>query len=288
LGTEKNIVKIVKNKLHIKPKKRLGQNFIFDKNILYKIAGFIEPIKGYLVIEIGPGLGGLSKALIKKNPKHIILIEKDYDLKKILFDIKKEFINIDIKIIFNDFLKVELNKIDIYKKNKVKYISNLPYYIATQILMKIIPFEENVKEAIFMFQKEVAKRLLAQPNNKSYSKLSVVVQHACKIKNLYNLKSNVFYPKPEVESCLLSFLPKNNIKIEVCYAVKKITNLAFQKRRKTIKNSLASMKGINELLEKLDINPNSRAENITVEQYTKLANLALKKKLIQYLPDKIT
>ncbi len=131
-----------------------------------------------------------------------------------------------------------------------------------------------------MFQKEVAERLLAKPNNKDYSKLSVIAQYSCNIKKIFTLNSSVFYPKPDVDSCLLRFLPKKKIKTEVFFAIKKITKLAFEKRRKTIKNSLSSIKDINQVLKILKINPQSRAENISVEQYVKLANLAIKEKLI--------
>ena len=276
---EKKIRDIVK-KYEIKPKKRMGQNFIFDKNILNKIANNIEPVLNFLIIEIGPGPGGLTNILLERNPKNILLIEKDIAFKKILLDLTNQFSKTDTKMVFEDFLKLDLNKLEVFKKNKVKFISNLPYYVSTQILMKILPFEQNIFKAIFMFQKEVAERLLAKPDSKNYSRLSVIVQYSCNIKKIFILKSNVFFPKPAVDSCLLSFMPKKNVKKEVFTAIKKITKLAFEKRRKTIKNSLSSIEGINEVLKILKINPQSRAENISVEQYTNLAISAIREKLI--------
>ena len=276
----KNKIKDIVEKYEIRPKKRLGQNFIFDRNILYKIANSLEPFKSFMIVEIGPGPGGLTGVLLEKNPKNILLVEKDIAFKKVLLDLKNQYPKINTQIIFEDFLKLDLEKLRFFKKNKIKFISNLPYYISTQILLKILPFEKNIFEAVFMFQKEVAERLLAKPDNKNYSKLSVIAQYSCDITKIFSLNSSIFYPKPDVDSCLLRFLPKRNIKKEVFFTIKKITKLAFEKRRKTIKNSLSSIKDINEVLKTLKINPQSRAENISVEQYVKLANLAIKEKLI--------
>ena len=162
-------------------------------------------------------------------------------------------------------------------RRNIAIISNLPYYISTQVLLKILPFKDNVLEAIFMFQKEVAERLVAKPHNKQYSKLSVIAQYCCSIKKLFPLKSSIFYPKPEVDSCLLSFKKKSNIKNDVFNELKKITKLAFEKRRKTIKNSLSNIQGINELLNELEIDSQCRAENLSVENYTSLAENLIKK-----------
>ncbi|PPR25676.1 MAG: Ribosomal RNA small subunit methyltransferase A [Alphaproteobacteria bacterium MarineAlpha9_Bin4] len=274
-----NIKEIIE-KYEIRPKKKLGQNFIFDKNILNKITERIEPLNNFLIVEIGPGPGGLTNMLLKKKPKSILLIEKDLAFKKILEDLTSQFSKIDTKIMMQDFLKIDLYNSEIFKKNKVKFISNLPYYISTQILMKILPLEKNVYQLIFMFQKEVADRLLAKPNNKDYSRLSVITQYSCEIKKLFNIRASVFFPKPKVDSCLLSFTPKNKIRKDIFNAIKKITKLAFEKRRKTINNSLSSIEGINKLFINLKINPHFRAENISVEQYTALAVTAVKEKLI--------
>ena len=105
-------------------------------------------------------------------------------------------------------MKINLNKLEHFQENKVKLLSNLPYYLSTQILLKVLPFHPNVLEASFMFQKEVAERLIASPHTKKYSKLSVITQYCCNIKKIFNLKSNIFYPKPDVDSCLLNFKPK--------------------------------------------------------------------------------
>ena len=206
---KKTIIEIIKE-YKITPKKRFGQNFIFDNNVLNKIADTITPVRDNLIIEVGPGVGNLTRKLLERKPKNLILIERDSDFKNILDDLLLFFPKTNTKLIFNDFLKVEFDKVELYKNRKVKIISNLPYYISTQILIKVLPFNANLLEVIFMFQKEVADRLLAIPGSKNYSKLTVIVQYCCNINKICDIKSNVFYPKPEVNSSLLRFTKKKS------------------------------------------------------------------------------
>ena len=276
---EKKIKDLLKES-NIRPKKKLGQNFIFDENILNKIADSIGPINDLSIIEIGPGPGGLTKSLLRCNPKSITLVEKDISFKGILLEIIKNYPSVNSTLIFDDFMKINLDELEVLKNNRVKYISNLPYYISTQVLLKILPFQSNVLEATFMFQKEVAERLIANPHNKKYSKLSVIAQYCCNIKKIFNLNSNIFYPKPDVDSCLLNFKPKDNTCIEVFSELKNLTKLAFEKRRKTLKNSLSNIEGIKSLLDKLDIDDQCRAENLSVEKYTNLAKSLVDRKLV--------
>ena len=275
-----NKIKHILSEYQVKPKKKYGQNFIFDKNILNKIVDEIEPINRSYIVEIGPGPGNLTKIILERNPKRILLIEKDLSFKQILADLTKQYSQIDTRIFFEDFLKLDLEKLSTVNKNSIKFISNLPYYVSTQILMKILPFEKNVSEAIFMFQKEVAERLLAKPGKKEYSKLSVICQYCCNIRKVFNVKSNVFFPKPDVDSCLIAFKPRDKITKNEFYNIKKITKLAFEKRRKTIRNSLSGIPRISEYLNMLKINPSLRAENLSIEQYISLAALLNKKELI--------
>ena len=272
----KNNIKSFLQRYEIRPKKKYGQNFIFEKNILNKIVDNIEPLKKFLIIEIGPGPGGLTNILLDRAPKNLLLVEKDIAFKKILADLAKRYSKTNTEMIFEDILSTNLFELDLVKKNKIKFISNLPYYISTKILMKILPFNSNVVEAVFMFQKEVAERILSKPHSKNYSKLSVITQYSCDIKKIMNIKSNVFFPKPDVDSCVLSFKPKKAVNKKEFLAVKKITKLAFEKRRKTLKNSLSSIDDIIKLLKILKINSELRAENLSVLQYKSLASLIVK------------
>jgi len=266
-------LKIIKEKYNIIPKKHLGQNFIFDQNILNKIINNILPIKNYNIIEIGPGPGGLTLAILKNNPKKVILIEKDSSFNDIINQIFSEYNYIKSSLIIEDFLNLNLEK---YLNHNTKIISNLPYYLSTQILLKVLPFNTNVKEVMFTFQKEVADRIVSKPNSKNYSRLSVMVQSVCDIKKKQNLPAQVFYPMPKVNSTVLVFTSKKKIVINNFNSLKELTKLAFNKRRKSIKNALKSITNISYFLNELNIEHKLRPEQITVEKFCKLANLIYK------------
>ena len=266
-------LKSILNKYKIHPKKKLGQNFIFDFNILDKIINNILPIDKFLIIEIGPGPGGLTRSILKYRPREVILIEKDNIFKRGLEEIFTEFNDIKIKLILNDFLNLDINHL--IKKN-TKIISNLPYYISTQILLKILPINKRVKEIVFTFQKEVGDRIIAQPGSKEYSRLSVIVQSVCDVSIVQSLPASVFFPKPNVDSSVLKFTAKKNINIENFEALKEITKKSFNKRRKMIKNSLKDIENLSSHLGNLGIDENVRPEDISVKLYCELSNLIYK------------
>ena len=265
----------IKNKYNIFPKKKLGQNFIFDKNILNKIISNILPIKNYNILEIGPGPGGLTLAILRNKPKKIILIEKDSSFKNIIKNILSEFSNINSELIIDDFLKIDLEK---YLKTDTKIVSNLPYYLSSQILLKILPMNFNIKEVMFTFQKEVADRIISKPNSKNYSRLSVITQAVCNIKKKQNIPAEVFYPIPKINSSVLIFSRKKKHTINNFESLKFLTKIAFNKRRKSIRNSLKNIKHISNFLQELEIKDNLRPEQISVEQFCKLANLIYESK----------
>ena len=266
-------LKNIRNKYKIVPKKRLGQNFIFDQNILNKIISNVLPIKNYNIIEIGPGPGGLTLAILKNKPKSIILIEKDSSFCNVINSILSEYKHIKSNLIIDDFLNFNMNK-NIYSNTKI--ISNLPYYLSTQILLKVLPLNNYVKEVMFTFQKEVADRIISEPNSKNYSRISVMVQSTCDIKKKQSLPAEIFYPIPKISSTVLTFVRKKKILINNFQSLEKITKLAFNKRRKSIKNSLKNVTNISYFLKKLDIKDNLRPEQISVEQFCRLANLIYK------------
>lgn len=263
-------LKTISQKYNIFPKKKLGQNFIFDKNILNKILNNVSPIKGHNIIEIGPGPGGLTLEILKKKPNRITLVEKDSSFQEILNNIILEFKEVRSSIIIEDFLNLNLNKII---KPKTKIISNLPYYVSTQILLKILPLDKNIEEVMFTFQTEVANRIISKPHNKNYSRLSVITQSVCDIKKKQDLSSKIFYPIPKVNSTVLVFRKKKKITIKNFQTLKNLTHKAFNKRRKSIKNSLKDFTNITELLNKSNISESLRPEEITVEKFCELSNL---------------
>ncbi len=262
-------LKQVLEKEKIIPKKKLGQNFIFDFNVLNKIVKNILPIKDHTVIEIGPGPGGLTRSILEQSPKEIILIEKDKSFKNILTLLLKEFPKIKSTLLIADFMEVDVIN---FIKPDTKILSNLPYYVSTQILLKILPLDKNIKEVIFTFQKEVAERIISKPNNKNYSRLSVIAQSVCNITLAQKLPAKIFYPEPKIDSTVLKFVKKKNIIIKDFTKLKTVTKKAFNKRRKKIKNSLKEIKNISIYLQQLNINEQSRPENISVDAYCNLAN----------------
>ncbi len=261
---------VIKNEYKIIPKKRLGQNFIFDNNILNKIISNILPIKNFNIIEIGPGPGGLTLAILKNKPKKIILIEKDDSFCNIINNILQEYKHVKSHLIIDDFLNFNLEK---HINSSTKIISNLPYYLSSQILLKVLPLNKNIKEVMFTFQKEVADRIISKPNSKNYSRLSVIVQAVCDIKKKQNLPAEIFYPVPKVNSAVLIFKRKKEILINNFKSLEEVTKLAFNKRRKSIKNSLKNVANISYLLNQINIKDELRPEQISVDQFCKLANL---------------
>ena len=252
----------------IKAKKSLGQNFLTDQNIIDKIVNIIE-IKNKSILEIGPGTGNLTKNILKKNPKKILLIEKDYDLAQLL----KENLSSDVLIINKDVLKVDENKLD---DEILTVFGNLPYNISTEILCKWIL---NIKDKnfwfdylILMFQKEVADRIIADFNTKNYGRLSILSNWKLDIKKIFDVKSSSFFPKPKVDSSILLIKPKLNFfEIKNSNNLEKLTRVFFMHRRKMLKKPYNILFNDNyQIAKKLKIDLNLRPQNLNFETYYKL------------------
>ncbi len=249
-------------------KKSLGQNFLIDKNILKKIIEINIFNSGSEIIEIGPGTGNLTDYLIKKNPKKITAIEKDKDLSINLLDKffgKVEIINEDILNFFN---------YKIFNKDTI-IIGNLPYNISSQILVKFI-LDNNFKfrALIFMFQKEMANRILAQVNSKDYGRLSILSNWKFEIKKLFDIKPSSFYPRPKVESSLLLFQEKREkFSIKDPKNLEKITGILFNQRRKKIRKSINYIfKNNKKVMTRLNLNLDLRPQNLDIETYCNLTS----------------
>ena len=191
----------------IKPKKSLGQNFLIDKNIIRYIADIAEINENDTLLEIGPGTGNLTKQLLLKRPKKIIVVEKDKNLSK---ELKNNFEN-QIQILNEDILKIDE---EILSKEKMIFFGNLPYNISSQILIKWIKLKNLnsiCKKFILMFQKEVADRIISKFNSQNYSRISILSSWRLEIKKVKEISPNSFYPKPKVKSCLLLLEPKKKI-----------------------------------------------------------------------------
>ena len=278
-------IKQIIDKFSLITKKSLGQNFILDENITDKIVR-LSNIKNKIIVEIGPGPGCLTRSLVKAGAKKIIAVEKDSKCIDIINYQKNIFLN-KIVMIKGDFLKENifkkiLKEIDKNKK-KVVVISNLPYKTAVPILVKILENRNFFQELILMFQKEVADRILAKKNTKSYGRISIFSQWLCKIEKKLNLTPNYFFPKPKVDSTILKFTFKKKIKeVKNEKLLIKLVKICFNQRRKTIKNNLKRINLFsNEFLIDCKINPNKRAEELDFTDFVKLSNYLNKKKFIK-------
>ena len=253
----------------IKAKKSLGQNFLRDKSILEKIVNTAD-VSNKTILEIGPGTGNLTSYILKKNPKKIIVIEKDNEL---AIDLKNKFNN-QIKIINNDILQIDETKLF---NEKVTVFGNLPYNISTEILSKwVINLKNNFwfECLVLMFQKEVADRIIAEFNTSNYGRLSIICNWKLKIKKICDIKPEAFVPKPKIESSLLYFYPKKDfIKIKDPKNLEKITRIFFNQRRKMLKKPFNQLfNGDKRILDKLEIDLNLRPQNLTLDTYYKLTS----------------
>ena len=257
--------------LMFKLKKSLGQNFLIDKNIINKILS-IETLKNQNVIEIGPGSGNLTKLIIQKGIKKILAIEKDERFYELL---KKEFVNNKkIHLECMDILKKDLNNTDL--KNVIVF-GNLPYNISTQILANFINLKKwppFYKKIIFMFQKEVADRILAKSKAKQYGRLAILVNYRLEIIESFNISKNCFFPKPAVDSKIIVFTPKLNIKYDIrsIKNLEYLTNIFFSGKRKMINKPLKKIfKNYITVATKLKIDLNMRPSDLSFDEYYRLA-----------------
>ncbi len=254
-------------------KKSLGQNFLKDQNVISKISNSINPSKEDLIIEIGPGAGALTRELVKKNCD-IICFEIDIRLEEKLNKIKEN--NNNLKIIYQDFLKVDISKhIDINKYKNVYFVGNLPYYITTAIINKIIS-ESKPYEIIIMVQKEVAERFAAKPNTRNYGSISVFLQYNFNIETLCIVNKNCFEPVPKVDSAVIKLKTTNKYKkmINNEERLYKIIKASFTHKRKNLRNNLIDydQNKLKEILKKYNKDLTARAESLSIEEFIDISN----------------
>ena len=252
----------------LKPKKSLGQNFLIDKNIINKIIEVSEINSDDEILEVGPGTGNLTKSIISKKPKKIYLIEKDENLAN---DLERRYLD-RVDIIKKDILKIPYN---FYSEKKFLILGNLPYNISTKILSDwCLNDKLNVSKMILMFQKEVAKRILADVNSKEYSRITILSKWKFDIKKVTDVKANSFFLKPKVQSTVLEFIPKKKFhKIKDPKNLEKITKVFFNQRRKMIKKPINILfKNFQFNYKKFNIKPSDRPQNINVDKYLRIVN----------------
>ena len=253
----------------IKPKKSLGQNFLIDQNIIDKIISKVD-IKDKSILEIGPGTGNLTINILRKNPKKLIIIEKDNELAELL----KKKLDDSVRIINDDVLKVDENKLDM---DILTVFGNLPYNISTEILCTWILNIKNKNfwfdNLVLMFQKEVADRIIAKFNTKNYGRLSILSNWKLEIEKICDVQPSSFFPKPKIDSSVLLLKPKLNFfPLANPKNLEKLTRTFFMHRRKMLKKSYNLLfKGNLDIAKKLNIDLNLRPQNLNFETYYKLS-----------------
>jgi 16S rRNA (adenine1518-N6/adenine1519-N6)-dimethyltransferase len=257
-------------KIHNKPKKRFGQNFLQDENILNKIVKEIDPQPDDLIIEIGPGYGALTRKLISAT-ENLIAVEIDNELSK---ELKEKYPQ--LHLINEDFLETDLSKLSKDEK-KLRVVGNIPYNITSPILFKLIENNKLIQDAVFMVQLEVAKRMTADRGTKDYGILAVVLKYFSETKLCFKISPNVFHPKPKVYSALIHINFKEiNYPEEEQKLFIQIVKASFGNRRKILKNSLS-----NSIFHEIDfsnsgIDLSLRAENLSVEDFITLTEFVMK------------
>lgn len=266
------VMKDILDKYGFKFSKSLGQNFLIDGNIINKIAETAELDENSGVLEIGPGFGTLTQVLCSK-AKKVVAVEVDKSLARV----HKETLDYDnLKIIYDDFMKVDVNKLieEEFQGLDVKIVANLPYYITTPIIMKILEEKYKISKIVVMVQKEVAQRLNSVAGSKEYGAITLAVQYRANTDIAMIVPNSVFMPRPKVDSAVIEFniLKEPRIKVEDEALLFSTIKASFGQRRKTLLNGLSnnlkiSKEIVKEALGNANIDPGVRGETLTLQQF---------------------
>ena len=273
--------KSIMKKYGIRANKSLGQNFLISNEVVEKIINASDIKENDMVIEIGPGLGTLTKFLLQK-AKKVLCVELDKKMIKILNDRFSDYNNFEL--INEDILKVNLKKIiEDNKKTEqianVKIVANLPYYITTPIIMKLLEEKLDIESITVMIQKEVADRLIEIPGGKNTGAITYTVYYYCESEKIIEVPNNSFIPEPDVTSEVIKMNLRKEpaVKIQDPKIMFMIIKSAFMQRRKTLLNALTNTKvfinkneGLN-ILKKLNLNENIRAEELSIQDFANIA-----------------
>jgi 16S rRNA (adenine1518-N6/adenine1519-N6)-dimethyltransferase len=275
------VIKDILEKYEFKFSKRLGQNFLIDGNIINKIVDAADIDENSGVIEIGPGFGTLTQC-ISKRAKKVVAIEID----KSLIAIHKETLPYDnIKFIYEDFMKVDVDKLieEEFQGMDVKIVANLPYYITTPIIMKVLEEKCKVSKIVIMVQKEVAKRLNAKPGTKEYGAITLAVQYRADTNVAMIVPNSVFMPRPKVDSAVIALSILEKTRVEVIDEKMLFTTIraSFGQRRKTLLNGLSHnldmpKETVIKILNNANIDPGVRGETLNLEQFGKISDEIVK------------
>ena len=241
------------------PRKRFGQNFLVDEKIINQIISTISPKHNDNIIEIGPGKGALTFPMLEKID-HLSVIEIDRDLVSLLNSKKEE----KLDVYESDALQFDFGIID----NKFRVIGNLPYNISTPLLFHLLNYRDKIIDMTFMLQKEVVDRIVASPGNKTYGRLSVLMQAFFEVESMFVVPKESFEPQPKIESAILYLKTRDKPMVMHSKPLEEIVKIAFSQRKKTLKNCLKSL--LNQSQTNIDLS--QRAEMLNVESFITLMN----------------
>jgi 16S rRNA (adenine1518-N6/adenine1519-N6)-dimethyltransferase len=258
----------------LSPKKSLGQNFLLDLNLTARIARAAEPLENITVVEVGPGPGGLTRALLALGARRVIAIERDQRAIAALEEIAARYPG-RLEIVAGDALNIDPH--EHLGPERARVVANLPYNIATALLvgwLTVEPWPPWYDHLLLMFQREVAERIVATPGTKSYGRLSVLAGWRTEAKILFDVARSAFVPPPKVTSSIVRLTPRQEPLACDAVSLQRVTEAAFGQRRKMLRQSLKSL-GVDAaaLLAEAVIDPTSRAEEIPVEGFVALANV---------------
>lgn len=260
--------------MHHNPRKRFGQNFLIDPQIISHIIDAIYPQRNDRIIEIGPGLGAITRPLLQV-VDHLDVVELDRELVEKL---EKEFPKEKLTVHSSDALKFDFSALG----NKLRIVGNLPYNISTPLLFYLSQFSDQILDMHFMLQKEVVERMVGVPSTSDYGRLSIMLQYRFDMEYVFSVPAESFRPIPKVESAIVRMIPRHqssmHAKNEALFS--QIVLAAFAQRRKTLRNTLHSYLKPNDFIS-LDIDPALRAENLSVEKFVAIANF-----LVSIAPDR--
>jgi len=249
-------------------RKRFGQNFLTDNQVLTNIIDAIDPRRGQAMVEIGPGLAAMT-ALLLKQLDHMHVVELDRDL---VARLEKAYPREKLTIHSGDALKFDYASIPVPEGQKLRIVGNLPYNISSQLLFHLAEFAHLVEDQHFMLQKEVVERMVAEPGTKAYGRLSVMLQWRYDMALMFIVPPTAFDPPPKVESAIVRMIPTRRQLAVDGATLSAVVQKAFSQRRKVIRNCVAGMFTEAQLAE-AGIDPGVRPENVSLEQYVALANI---------------
>ena len=256
-------------------RKRFGQNFLHDEQVIQGIVSAIYPQKGQFLVEIGPGLGALTEPVAEQVDR-LTVVELDRDLAERLRH--HPFLHQKLQVIEADAMQFDFGQLYADEKlaehhQKLRVFGNLPYNISTPLMFHLFKYHELIQDMHFMLQKEVVKRLCAAPNSKAYGRLTIMAQYFCQVMPVLEVPPSAFKPAPKVDSAVVRLVPHNTLPhpVKDLYWLNRVCSQAFNQRRKTLRNALSTLFSA-ENLTALSVDLNVRAENLSIADYARLAN----------------